>query len=133
MNRGSSAPVLASVWAMKLAACGCTGRYSVVCSGRFRSSWSGAPSGALWGSRPTACTRGSRGGELGRSQAAHGLAIAPSGVHLRVPADLDAEVPHASRAPSSRSRPRPSIWSSRRRRAWSSHRRLGSRQQRHLE
>jgi hypothetical protein len=28
---------LASVWAMKLAACCCTRRYSVVCSGRWRS------------------------------------------------------------------------------------------------
>jgi hypothetical protein len=37
MNRGNSAPVLASVWAMKLAACCCTRRYSVVCSGRWRS------------------------------------------------------------------------------------------------
>jgi hypothetical protein len=37
MNRGNSAPVLASVWAMKLAACSCTKRYSVVCSGRWRS------------------------------------------------------------------------------------------------
>ncbi len=36
MNRGNSAPVLASVWAMKLAACCCTRRYSVVCSGRWR-------------------------------------------------------------------------------------------------
>ena len=37
MNRGSSAPVMASVRAMKLAACCCTRRYSVVCSGRWRS------------------------------------------------------------------------------------------------
>jgi hypothetical protein len=37
MNRGNSAPVLASVWAMKLAACCCTRRYSVVCSGQWRS------------------------------------------------------------------------------------------------
>ena len=36
-NCGSSLPVLASVWAMKLAACCCTRRYSVVCSGRCRS------------------------------------------------------------------------------------------------
>jgi len=46
MNRGNSAPVLASVWATKLAACCCTRRYSVVCSGRWRSwrsrwSWAG--------------------------------------------------------------------------------------------
>jgi hypothetical protein len=37
MNRGNSTPVLASVWAMKWAACCCTRRYSVVCSGRWRS------------------------------------------------------------------------------------------------
>ena len=37
MNRGNSASVLASVWAMKLAACCWTRRYSVVCSGRWRS------------------------------------------------------------------------------------------------
>jgi hypothetical protein len=36
-NCGSSLPVLASAWAMKLAACSCTRRYSVVCSGRWRS------------------------------------------------------------------------------------------------
>lgn len=35
MNRGSSAPVLASVCAMKLAACRCTRRYSVVWSERW--------------------------------------------------------------------------------------------------
>jgi hypothetical protein len=33
-ERGNSAPVLASVWAMKLAARCCTRRYSVACSGR---------------------------------------------------------------------------------------------------
>jgi hypothetical protein len=49
MKRGSSVPVLASVWAMKLAACCCTRRYSVVCSGRCRSQRSGAPSGAPLG------------------------------------------------------------------------------------
>ena len=43
----NSAPVLASVCVMKLAACSCTRRYSVVCSGRWRSWCSGAPSGAL--------------------------------------------------------------------------------------
>ena len=32
-----TASVLASVWAMKLAACCWTRRYSVVCSGRWRS------------------------------------------------------------------------------------------------
>jgi len=48
---GSSAPVLASVRAMTLAACCCTRRYSVVCSGRWRSWWTGAPSGARWGCR----------------------------------------------------------------------------------
>ncbi len=37
MNGGSSPPVLASVSAMKLGACCCTRRYSVVCSGRWRS------------------------------------------------------------------------------------------------
>jgi hypothetical protein len=41
MNRGNSAPVLAAVWAMKWAACCRTRRYSVVCSGRWRSWWSG--------------------------------------------------------------------------------------------
>jgi hypothetical protein len=34
MNRGNLAPVTGSVWAMELAACFCTGLYSVVCSGR---------------------------------------------------------------------------------------------------
>ena len=37
MNRGNSAPVQASVCVMKLAACCCTRRYSVVSSGRWRS------------------------------------------------------------------------------------------------
>ncbi len=40
-KRGSAAPVQASVWAMKLAACCCTMRYRAVCSGRWRSWWSG--------------------------------------------------------------------------------------------
>lgn len=37
MKRRSSQPVLASVWTMKLAACRCAGRYSVICSTRLRS------------------------------------------------------------------------------------------------
>ena len=41
---------------------------------------------ALWGCRPTACTRGARGGELGRPQAAHCVAIALFGAYQRVPA-----------------------------------------------
>ena len=36
-SRIRSAPVLASMWAIKLAACCCTRRYSVVCVGRWRS------------------------------------------------------------------------------------------------
>jgi hypothetical protein len=45
-NRGSCEPVLPSVCAMKSAACCCTSRYSVVCSGRWRAWCSGTPSGA---------------------------------------------------------------------------------------
>lgn len=41
------------VCAMRLAACCSPRQYSVVCSGRSRSSWTGAPSGARWGSRPS--------------------------------------------------------------------------------
>lgn len=36
VRRGSSKSVLASGCAMKLAACCCTRRYSVICSGRWR-------------------------------------------------------------------------------------------------
>jgi len=36
-DRGSSDPLLASVWAIKLAACCCTRRYNMVRSGRSRS------------------------------------------------------------------------------------------------
>lgn len=64
-NCGRSAPAAASACSKKMAACCCARRYSVVCSGRWRSQWSGAPSGALipgLGRRPMACTRGSRGG-----------------------------------------------------------------------
>jgi hypothetical protein len=46
MKLGHSLPVLASVWTIKLAACCCTNRYSIVFSGRWRSYCSGAPSGA---------------------------------------------------------------------------------------
>ena len=60
MNRGSSAPVLGSVWAMKLAACCCTRRYSVVCSGRWRSYGTAARSGTRRGCCTVACTHCSR-------------------------------------------------------------------------
>ena len=39
-----------------------------------------------WGCLPMACTHDSRGDGLGRSQAAHGVAIALSGACLSVPA-----------------------------------------------
>ena len=78
-------PVLVLVWAMTLAESRCTRRYSVVFSGSWRSQWIGAPSCALWGCRPMACTHGPRVGEPGQSRAAHDVAIAPSGALLWVP------------------------------------------------
>jgi len=48
----------------------------------------GAPSGALiegMGCRPTACTRGSRGGDLGQSQVVRGASIALCAAYLRMP------------------------------------------------
>lgn len=55
-NWGRLAPVVASTWAKRVATCYCTMRYSVVCSGRCRSQWTGALSGA-WCCRQMACTR----------------------------------------------------------------------------
>lgn len=79
------------------AGCVLLGWYSVVCSGRWRSQRTGAPSGARWGCRPMACAMGSRRGEPARSQAVLLATIAqrvarrcvrsvagpPSGVSLR--------------------------------------------------
>jgi len=45
----------------------------------------GVPSGARWGSRPMACTMGSRGGAPVRSQAARCASIAQSAACLGVP------------------------------------------------
>jgi hypothetical protein len=46
-ERGSSIPVLASVWvAMKLAACCCARQRSVICSGQRHWWWAEAPSGS---------------------------------------------------------------------------------------
>lgn len=53
-------------------------RYSVICSGRWRSQWTEALSGARSGCRPMAYTRGSQGGAPARSQAVPRAAIALS-------------------------------------------------------
>ena len=76
MQRRVEKDGLASVWAMKLVACSCTRRYSAVCSRRWRSYRSGAPSCAHWGCRPMACKMGSRRGEPARPQAVRRASIA---------------------------------------------------------
>ena len=50
-------PARQTTWPKKHAKCCFTRRYSVVCSGRCRSWWTGAPSGARWACRPMAGTR----------------------------------------------------------------------------
>ena len=60
-------------------------RYSVVCSGRWRSQWTGAPSGTRRGCRLMACTRGSRACDLGRSQAARCASVARCAAYLGMP------------------------------------------------
>jgi hypothetical protein len=75
----------ASACAKKVAECCCTRRYSVVCLGRCRSQWTGPPSGARRGCRSMACTRGSQGCGLGRSQVPHRISIALWATYLWVP------------------------------------------------
>lgn len=86
-NSGRSVPDQVSVCSKKLAACCCTMHhaYSMGCSGRCRSYWTGAPSGARWGCRPMACTRGSRGCDRGRSQAARCASIVLCAVYICMP------------------------------------------------
>lgn len=68
MNCGSSLPALAMVWASTLAACFRPRRSSVVCSARWCSQRTEAPSGArCWGCRPMDCTRDSRADDLVRT------------------------------------------------------------------
>jgi hypothetical protein len=57
----------------------------VGCSGRWRSWWSAAPSGARWGCCAEACTMGSRWGEPARSQAVLHASIALIAARRRVP------------------------------------------------